>query len=781
MLHAARGLLLSLLFVLLTGSSPILSLALGQTGMQPFVSTDKTSYAQGEWIQYAGHGFTPNGLISACLTTSPPAFVCVGEPNADANGYVSGSMLVGLNIPVGQQAFYLEDRVSGIDSNRVQVSIILSEFDFVLEAHGDISVVQGDVGSGVFIAVTLTSGFPQLVTLSCSSGLPSGAYCSFNPSPGSPTFFSAITVSTSRSTIPGTYQVTVTGVSGETAHATSFRLTVILRTWVLQTSVATGSGSVDPSCPLPGGCRYQAGQSVSITSTPVDGWAFSGWTMQGGSCSAGPSVTPCSLVMNGDATIYGNFNMPTMGDRAINVIYWLLAQEETYTQGQTGFAAALQGTDRTRAYTDDNARLALALTYELEYLRENSQDLTWCGSGNCPSLYDKIKVALQFVLNSQSPGGNFYHYWDFGDSSWHDSGKLYYWNAAVLEGLAIVATKMRWKGLGHQADFAFYDSIIKLVESTLNSYQGNRNPDGSWNFVYTNTQGAETQDARLAENGMLLAALVGVITYELNASGFASRNAQTYAGWAQSLANWIMGLQETHADRIWLPGGGYGGFYDNAVGGQQSSSENGRSVFGLALYSYSNASILQASQAQSRTAIQVWLDHWVSRSHDEDWGPLYRMTAGPSDKYPENTYAAAVLGTATTSGWVFFNDAKYKSVANNFYVWATGQNDKQTDLQYAYDRNSVPQAGHVGFYIAINQSSIDYNSNVETNSEMLEFMVALSDPSIIWNITQNQPTSAPPSVPGFPIESVLVGILGGLLALSLIRRRRTRFLVPITK
>jgi hypothetical protein len=455
--------------------------------------------------------------------------------------------------------------------------------------------------------------------------------------------------------------------------------------------------------------------------------------------------------MNGDVTVSANFNMPTVSDRTINVIYWLLGQEQPYTQGQTTFAAALTSSDRTRAYTDDNARLALALTYELELLHKNSEESTWCGSQNCPNLYDKIKVALQFVLASQSATKDFYHYWDLSNSRWGDqSGKLYDWNAAVLEGLAIVATKMRWNGLSPQADYTFYDNIIKVVENTLNSYQGSKNPDGSWIFWY-NEKNPETQDTHLMENGELLAALVAVTTYELNLSGgVSSRDAQIYAGWAQSLANWLLGLQETHKDRVWPGGGGYGGFYDSPVPNEveQYSLSNGRALFGLALYGFSNASIFQPNQAQIRNAIQVWLDDWVNSTHDQYWGPFDSVYSGPGNPiaYPKSTDAAAALGTTTTSGF-FLNDKKYRTMSNNFYLWATGNNElqqtelQQSDLQNVW--NGRPHSSNVGFDVEIDTGPQinPLDSNVETNLEMLQLMVALSDPSVIWDMNTSSATS----------------------------------------
>ncbi|MGA2971098.1 MAG: CFI-box-CTERM domain-containing protein [Candidatus Bathyarchaeia archaeon] len=702
------------------------------------VTTDKLTYRIEDTVTIQ---MTANRPVEGMLTISPPS----GTPSVIPFVAYSSSYVFSLTADkVGRWAVNLQadDFCSGF-SSAVAYFDVAEIFDFALTANGDISVVQGQTESGVSISATLISGVPQSIGLSCSSGLPNGAFCIFNPSSGTPStetpFSSALTVSTLTSTPHGTYPVTVIGVAGNSTRATSFSLTVIEPT--LTTSVATGGGSVNPYCPS--GCLHQAGQSVSITSTPGNGWEFSSWN--GGYCSAGALVNPCSVVMNGDVTVSANFNMPTISDRAINVIYWLLGQEQNYTQGKTTFAEALTSDDRTRAYTDSNARLALALTYELEYVRKNSEESTWCGSQNCPNLYDKIKVALQFVLASQTATTDFYYYWDLSNSGWQDSGKLYYWNAAVLEGLAIVATKMRWNGLSPQSDYSFYDHVIQVVEETLNTYQGSKNSNGSWNFWYQNP---ETVDTHLMENGELLAALVAVTTYELNlAGGVSSRNAQIYGGWAQSLATWLLGLQEIHTDRTWSSGGGYGGFYDSPPPDEveQYSLSNGRAVFGLALYGFNNASIFQPNQAQIRNAIQLWLDDWVNTTHDQYWGPFDSVYSGssnpPNEGYPKSTNAAAALGTTTTS---FFLNEKYMAMAKNFYLWATGKNElqqtepQQTDLQNVWDGRF---RSNVGFEVDIKKGPPSINpsdSNVETNLEMLQLMVALSDPRVIWNM--NTPT-----------------------------------------
>ena len=97
-------------------------------------------------------------------------------------------------------------------------------FDFSLSNSGGITVTPGNPGSNA-ITVTLASGSPQGVTLSCS-GLPAGASCSFNPSSGNPTYQSVLTISTSPLTSAGSYPIEVTGVAGPVSHTTSFMLNV---------------------------------------------------------------------------------------------------------------------------------------------------------------------------------------------------------------------------------------------------------------------------------------------------------------------------------------------------------------------------------------------------------------------------------------------------------------------------------------------------------------------------------------------------------------------------
>ena len=98
-------------------------------------------------------------------------------------------------------------------------------FDFSLS----VSPASGSVQQGNSIAqpitVLLTSGSPELVSLS-ASGSPSGTSASFSQSSGNPTFTSTMTISTSSTTPTGTYTIMVNASGGGLTRTTTYTLTV---------------------------------------------------------------------------------------------------------------------------------------------------------------------------------------------------------------------------------------------------------------------------------------------------------------------------------------------------------------------------------------------------------------------------------------------------------------------------------------------------------------------------------------------------------------------------
>jgi len=121
------------------------------------ITTDKTTYFQLDTINYTGSGFTPEGAIGACITTDddlPPLYsvLCVGgEPNADEFGNVNGSFIVGTNVPVGPQKFFVQDLATNSSSAAVQLTILANPamlnliFGFTTNSSGSVLLVVGDI------------------------------------------------------------------------------------------------------------------------------------------------------------------------------------------------------------------------------------------------------------------------------------------------------------------------------------------------------------------------------------------------------------------------------------------------------------------------------------------------------------------------------------------------------------------------------------------------------------------------------------------------------------
>src|SRR5207245_23809 len=95
--------------------------------------------------------------------------------------------------------------------------------DFSLSATpASQSVVQG-AGTTYAVSITPSGGFTSAVTFSVS-GMPGGATASFSPNPAIAS--STMAVGTGAATPPGSYALTITGVSGTLTRTTSVTLAV---------------------------------------------------------------------------------------------------------------------------------------------------------------------------------------------------------------------------------------------------------------------------------------------------------------------------------------------------------------------------------------------------------------------------------------------------------------------------------------------------------------------------------------------------------------------------
>jgi kumamolisin len=67
----------------------------------------------------------------------------------------------------------------------------------------------------------------------------------------------------------------------------------------LTTNVASGSGSLSPSCPS--GCSEGIGSSISVMASASANWQLYSWAISGASCSGGPMGNPCQFTMPSNA------------------------------------------------------------------------------------------------------------------------------------------------------------------------------------------------------------------------------------------------------------------------------------------------------------------------------------------------------------------------------------------------------------------------------------------------------------------------------------------------
>jgi uncharacterized membrane protein len=102
-----------------------------------------------------------------------------------------------------------------------------------------LTVQQGSSGSST-ITIAPQTGFNGTVSFS-ASGLPSGVTASF--SPNGTTTQSTLTLSASPLATAGTFNVTITGISGSVASATTLNLTITSKPWIVSGTITGGSGA----------------------------------------------------------------------------------------------------------------------------------------------------------------------------------------------------------------------------------------------------------------------------------------------------------------------------------------------------------------------------------------------------------------------------------------------------------------------------------------------------------------------------------------------------------
>jgi len=118
------------------------------------------------------------------------------------------------------------DNVGWLSDYSPYRTLTIQPFDFSLRVTDARFTIPagGTVVQTIIVQLTWgTSETSQIVTLSVQ-GLPTGAIATFSRVTGTPTFTSRLTISTSRSTPVGAYQIYVFGSGGGQTHSTAFML-----------------------------------------------------------------------------------------------------------------------------------------------------------------------------------------------------------------------------------------------------------------------------------------------------------------------------------------------------------------------------------------------------------------------------------------------------------------------------------------------------------------------------------------------------------------------------
>jgi uncharacterized repeat protein (TIGR02543 family) len=276
-----------------TGWGSPIGNALASALMQEQVTTDKSTYAQGDTIHYTGSGFTAGGSTQACLSTdNDGSLLCVGEPNADSTGSVAGTMSVGTNIPAGPQKFVGKDLTTGRYSSAVQLTILPQPpgVTFYVTPTGSISACGGTFSDG-----------------QSSTGCGGSFSATYNlPSPSSQWQFyywswsggvtcNSISANPTSCTVSSSGSLTVLFGAKITFYTNPTNVGAILWGGSLSTPRTNGATTFD--------VNYG---SVNAYANVPTGYSLGGWSCSGGLSCFGSS-SPTSVTFSGPGTITASF------------------------------------------------------------------------------------------------------------------------------------------------------------------------------------------------------------------------------------------------------------------------------------------------------------------------------------------------------------------------------------------------------------------------------------------------------------------------------------------
>jgi len=279
------------------------------------------------------------GTVALSVSGVPTGATASFSPASIPGG--SGSSTLTLNTGTAAAGTYTLTLTgtSGSLSHTASVSLVITGApDFSLSTTPASQTVAAGSSTSYTASVAALNGFNSAVAFSVS-GLPTGVTGSFSPTSVTGAGSSTLTIATSASTVVGTYNVTVTGVSGSLSHSVTVNLVV--------NTAGTGNFTIGVS---PATQTVSAGNVASYATTITATGGFTG--------TVALSVTGLPTGSNGiltPATVNGS------GSSTLNITTASSLAAGSYAFTITGVSGSL--THSTSATLTVNANAANVLSW----------------------------------------------------------------------------------------------------------------------------------------------------------------------------------------------------------------------------------------------------------------------------------------------------------------------------------------------------------------------------------------------------------------------------------
>ena len=264
----------------------------------------------------AAAGFT--GAVTLSCSGLPAGASCSFAPSAPPPGTAALTVTTTAGTtPAGTWTFTITGTSGAISYSTSAKLTVTTNPDFLISVSPSSQTAAAGLRATYSVTITPMNGFTGAVALSCSSGLPSGASCSFSPNPATAT--STLTIGTTISTPTGGFTVTITGTGGGITHAASPMIVVTTAAVPGLLTIVSGNNQSAPSgyaLPNPLVVRVADGSNNPITGvavtfavtggggmiaptssiTDINGQASAGWVLGASGNTAQASVSGVSPV-----------------------------------------------------------------------------------------------------------------------------------------------------------------------------------------------------------------------------------------------------------------------------------------------------------------------------------------------------------------------------------------------------------------------------------------------------------------------------------------------------